>query len=91
MPTPSCQRLNCSNPGRWMPILFFWFDLKHPPARAACSLRICDEHKASSTVEDFLTDDGWEQIVNGFKKQGLKTPDRSLTKLDWKGPFDAEK
>ncbi len=62
---------------------------KAPPVPAWLGLYLCDAHKKETRVEDIVTDEGWTQICEGFKKARRVLPKRKLTQLQFR-PVPAE-
>ncbi len=67
----------------WSPVLMLRVAAGAIPALCQLGIRLCDAHKASSTVESFVSDSGWLQISGGFARAGRAVPDRALTELSW--------
>jgi hypothetical protein len=81
----------CPNPGIWQPVLLIYAPYIHgfnEPVRAALGLAVCGEHKDSAVVADFLSDEGWAQIADGFRQIGRVDPDRRRTQLAWRSYAD---
>jgi len=78
-----CCRKDCPNEGVWQPVLLFTPAPDIPPSRAFLNLWICDEHRLSSTVKDFLSDEVYAKIVRSVDRQRLVIPKRELTKIDF--------
>ncbi len=82
---PVCSTLGCENPATWQPIVVF-----RPPrpmeGEADCILRlgVCEECKAGGTLDDVLSDDGFERIRAEMVKLGYVPPDRSRSTLSWR-------
>jgi hypothetical protein len=79
-----CYLDPCTNPGIWQPIL----NLKSRSNGAVTpmrfkKIRVCDEHKAVSTVDSFLSDEGYDKLVRNLRDAGKPIPLRKLTTLDW--------
>lgn len=53
------------------------------PIRVQLPLVVCDEHRESAVIGDFLCDEGWAQIVGVVTKAGYAEPERSRTELAW--------
>jgi len=81
-----CQMNQCEREGEWMPILEFRAGENKPPAPCALGLPICTFHKERSTVEDFLSDEGFKQVCDTMRAHGYEQPVRSLTSLRWVKP-----
>jgi hypothetical protein len=81
----ACTRSGCANEARWFPVLLLYADRRqYPmgvPARAVLGLPTCDACKAGLRVSDVLSDDGWAQIVSGFRGAQKVVPHRADTEL----------
>jgi hypothetical protein len=81
-----CAFNGCSASATWRPI--FSFAAKSHPlgtrAKFALPLAVCDEHAASDPAA-FISDAGWQQIVEGFRQRGLGEPDRSTLTVEFCG------
>ncbi len=53
------------------------------PALCQLGMRICESHKASATVDSYITDKGWQQICDSFARAGRAIPDRALVELSF--------
>lgn len=88
-----CDRVGCSGEGRWLPVLMVRAPYRarnSTPAPCILSLAICDVHKETGSVDDFLSDGGWTQIVEGFATLGKVPPARERTTLEWRALDDPE-
>lgn len=79
-----CYLDACPNPGIWQPIL----NLKSrsdgtPTSLRFKTIRACDEHKSASTVDSFLSDEGFDKLARHMRDAGKSIPQRKLTTLDW--------
>lgn len=87
---PDGARSQCAGDGRWHPVLKVPArHHEHAPAKVVLGLFVCDEHKRSSTLEDYLTDEAWERISKGIVAAGRLEPERKLTTLSWE-PVDSK-
>ena len=78
-----CGRKHCPNEGEWQVVLLLRHVNTKEPIRAHFDLWICNSHKAFATVDDFLSDQGWLQILQSFEQNNLYAPKRELTSLDF--------
>jgi len=79
-----CDRTDCYNQGRWMPVLQLRPKGYHgEPAQAAMALRICDQCKVKLKAKDFISDAGWIQMCAPFVAAGRPAPSRKLTTIKW--------
>jgi hypothetical protein len=82
--TEMCYLADCTAPGIWQPIL----NLKSrsngtiTPARFK-TIRVCDGHKTSSTVDSFLSSEGYDKLARHLRDAGKSVPQRRLTTLSW--------
>ena len=53
-------------------------------------LVFCDEHKASSSLESFLSDEGFVKISKYMRENGKIAPVQRCTTLTWKMLSEAE-
>jgi hypothetical protein len=82
--TYECDRVDCHEPGVWIPILVMKpYEDCLKCAQATLPLHVCDAHKLEATVEEFTNAKGWETICESFAKAGLREPKRELTTLQW--------
>ena len=81
-----CMKTDCPNRAHWYPSfkLYAKDSLGSPPAVADLELKLCNEHIFDLQVSALLTDEAWQQIVDGFKAAGKAEPDRSRAELVWK-------
>ena len=79
-----CDRMGCSEPAIWRPVLHLRpAEYSGDPALAYVGLTLCDEHRAEATVEEFLTDQTWNSLLEGFHQAGAMVPTRRLTTLEF--------
>lgn len=80
-----CQRIDCDNEAKWIPGLRMWPEgmPKTEGASATChiGLQVCDKHKEDSDIDFYVTDEGWQVIVQTFVTMGLALPDRASLEL----------
>jgi len=81
-----CNTTGCPNEGQWHPVFHIYVHRSHSPAVAILPLLLCDDCKAKTTLEEYLTDDGWQKISDGFVNVGYQRPKRELTSLYWIRP-----
>ncbi len=90
-----CQ-MNCGGdkPGIWSPVMTFYAIAGTVGAPAVLGIRVCDNCRDTSTIDNFLTDEGFAMIASGFERVGKMRPRRELTTLGWnlvegsEHPFD---
>lgn len=76
-----CNRSGCLEIGRYVVGLTLRAGYGTVPAKAWSELRCCAQHKDTLTVEDFVTDAGWQTICEAFAANGKARPNRALTEL----------
>lgn len=80
-----CDARDCTNMAVWQPGFRFWAKgAAHEPgtgAEATLGVKCCELCKAKLTVEDLVTDAGWQQIVAAFAARGKSEPDRASIEL----------
>lgn len=80
-----CDMKNCHTKAEFHPVLKLWAEGfapgTHPPAKAQLSLCLCRAHMAELTLEELLTDDGWNRIANGFRFRNKRDPSRASAQL----------
>lgn len=82
----NCDKRGCLRPAAWSPCLLLYVPTSYhcpEPIHAALNLGICDECSGESKAEDFISEEGWEQICDSLKAAGKVRPDRKLTKIAW--------
>ena len=86
-----CSFNNCKGSGRWAPIL----ELRSRKNGAVTCLTFkklayCDEHKTTSSLTDFLSDEGFTKIVKHMRENGKVAPVQRNTTLAWKALSENE-
>lgn len=61
------------------------------PARGMVGMEFCRPHGEALTVEDLVTDEGWEKILCGFDRLGRIAPERSRTQVVLEPVMHAER
>lgn len=80
----TCSRKDCPAVAVARPVLLLASALAPEiKARAELDLPLCFEHKAETTVEHLLTDDGWMLLETTFGSAGKAPPARDLTTITW--------
>lgn len=78
--TPDCET---GKPGLWQPVLVVCSPIApEDAAHVPIELHLCDECKATASVEDFLVDSIWSQIVAAWDDPTIP-PVRQRTMLQW--------
>lgn len=73
-------------PGLKTPVLLGWARVErdHPPSRMVLEgLALCEPCAEAATPSDFISDEGWEQIVAAHRAMGKADPIREATGLAW--------
>lgn len=79
-----CSRKGCEQDADGMPVLLLRATRKGIAAEAVIDIGVCTGHILKSTYEDFIADEGWEDIVEVFVSKGLARPVRAYTGLKWR-------
>lgn len=79
-----CYLATCSSPGTWKPILKLRSRSNGPTAILRFrSISTCEDHRKTSTVDSFLSDEGFDKLTRHLRDAGKSVPIRRLTALDW--------
>ena len=82
-----CNQQGCENPGVWTAMIRIWASNlpqdSHDPIVMPFPLRICEEHKATLGIDDFMDDAGFDYISHAMQSFGKAALDRSTAKLSW--------
>jgi hypothetical protein len=80
----SCHVDNCRNPTRVLPVLELRRKKGEKPRRVWLrEVSACEDHSRTLTLDDFLSDEGFDKLTKHLKQRGLPTPSRRLTTLAW--------
>lgn len=85
----NCERVDCEKEGVWTPTIMVSPDGANYGRGSFFRLPVCDEHRASLTVEDLIGatqesgEIGWDLITRLFRGLKLKEPKREFCKIDW--------
>jgi hypothetical protein len=52
-------------------------------AQIITTIPICEMHRRQLTARDFIADEGWEQLCDGFRQIGKMEPDRDKVWIKW--------
>lgn len=85
----ACAHKGCVHPPKYQPLLELYARRRDggritrwaKPAIAELALVLCDGHAKSTTADDLISTEGWQQLSERFTAVGLMPPDRHLTKL----------
>jgi hypothetical protein len=93
-----CYLAPCATPGIWQPVLNLRARADGPVTLLRfTSIRVCDDHKATSTVDSFLSDEGFHKLAHHMRDAGKTVPRQRLTTLSWElnpiedAPSDSKK
>lgn len=79
-----CQRVDCPHVGIWYPLILLAHSSAPDRQATMCiDVRICDEHKRGTSLDDLVSDEQWPQLVRTFIDAGKAAPTRELTVLRW--------
>lgn len=78
-----CADGNCPQMGRHRPCLAVRVHHGHTPALLNFDMLFCDHHMSVMTIDNFMTDEGWERICAAIRGVGRAVPRRELTTLVW--------
>lgn len=86
----ACAHRDCPNAGTHHPVILAMPadrpDYAGPPAELILGMVVCPAHQMGVTASDFVTDEGWTQIVHAFGLGHRALPDRATLGLAWKRP-----
>jgi len=82
----TCCKIDCPNVGRWQVNIKLWASPYHkltgwPITMTLGKMFVCDDHKASLTAQDFLSDAGKAQIAAEIEQRGKAAPDFNTAEL----------
>lgn len=87
-----CDIKGCAAPSDVRPVLLIFSPLPGTyPAQGMIGREYCAACARLLTVDDFLTDEGWAKIVDGFVRFGKMRPARSRTQLRMEPLIHAER
>ena len=79
-----CSNENCTHEARWRPVLEMRSAKKGPITTVKLSqLVYCEDHKATSTLATFLSNEGFTKIAKFMRENGKKAPAQRNTTLTW--------
>lgn len=80
----SCKRDGCPGTGIWVPVLLLRQKKGQDHRRARLpEVEQCELHKDQSTLNDFLSAEGWDKMQRHLREAGLGRFVKNLTTLDW--------
>jgi hypothetical protein len=56
---------------------------KRPRPAAFTTIGLCEQHKDSAKVSDFISTSSWDRIVRYLRESGKPAPARNATTLDF--------
>lgn len=87
-----CSHVKCGAAPRWQPALDVRSTERGKPTRVwFCHLGYCTVHRDASTVDTFLSDEGFTKIAKFMAEKGKRRPVRKLTTLAWEELGTAER
>ena len=75
----NCLRKDCDKEGAFRPVLILRVHPHHTPAEAMLDLPLCGEHAMKTTVDDLVSEGGWDAICSQVTSIGRGKPKRELT------------
>lgn len=83
-----CQRKwedgkQCTEPPRHFPVLILHNEREELIARCLLNLPVCELHRQILTVECFVSDTGWAQIVAAMRRSNREAPVRAYAYLEF--------
>ena len=86
---------HCPSEALYRPVLLLRSAAKKKPRRAAFkTIGLCEQHKDSAKVTDFVSNSSWDRIVRYLLESGKPAPARGATTLDYEliveSPLDTE-
>lgn len=76
-----CDRTGCEWPAELRPSLVLKAGPAVTPLVARLDIVLCSECARDAEVEHFVTDEGWQQLLDALKAKGLVPPRRELTEV----------
>jgi|CXWL01.1.fsa_nt_gi hypothetical protein len=78
-----CDNKGCKDRSTVRPILLFFAPWPSDcPARGMLGREYCSEHGTALRVDEFITDESWPKICDGFDCQGKVRPERARVTLE---------
>ncbi len=79
-----CSRIGCGHKATKYPLVSFAAKANPngPRTEFKFPLPVCDKH-AQPDPALYVSDAGWQQIVDGFTARGLAEPDRATLRVDF--------
>lgn len=74
-----CNRKGCGREATHWVCLKLRADTQSMPAEAFLGIAVCSYHRLALHVDDVVCDEGWEEIIRGFRALGTAIPRRELT------------
>jgi hypothetical protein len=80
----TCSQDDCQEAPLWRPIIETRSRRGETPTRVSLvQLGYCEEHRKTSGLATFLSDEGFTKLNKFLRETGRESPDRSLTSLGW--------
>lgn len=81
----SCKRDGCPGQGTWTPVMVMRPQEGRKPVTGSIpGIKICEMHKTESTLETFLSAEGWAKIEKFLRENGKGNFLRRSVRLEWK-------
>lgn len=79
-----CSREKCPGSGLWIPVFLLRKKGADKSLRAKLrEISVCEFHKDHSSLNDFLSDEGWNKLEKYLREVGKGQFSRNLTQLAW--------
>lgn len=86
-----CDHKGCDERSAVRPILLFFAPGPRTcPAVGVLGKEFCGEHGTALRVDQFITDESWPKICDGFDRQGKVRPERTRVALELEPVLHAE-
>jgi len=79
-----CRHSGCPGQGAWIPVMIFRPAGSRKDVRASIpDIRVCEMHKARSSLDAFLSPEGFAKIEKFLRENGKGSFQRRHVKLEW--------
>ena len=80
-----CGRSLCPGQGTWIPVMVFRPTGERKEVKASLpSVKICEMHRGQSTLDTFLSPEGFTKIERFLRENGKGNFQRRAVRLEWK-------
>jgi len=79
-----CERCGCQGAGIWQPIIEVWAIGDVPrgePARIVLHLRVCQAHRETLVLEDYMGSMGFAALASALEQMGAAHPDSATARM----------